>query len=612
MRFFKVIPKPEIQLFGLSIGVVALAHLFYYVFIGPPVWGVNDDVGISMILSGVWSATEPSGDSLYVNFLLGNVIAFLYKNAPNITWYPITLLISQGIAFSLLLYSVLRKEYSWFNVFIGGLLVFTCLQPCLWYLQFTIVSSLCCLAGIMLFYSVIQQPSKSLKSTILILLIAASMVILGVLIRYHTILLITAFCLPISFICSLFWFVSSTKKRQTLILALSWIFIVTSSVITVRTLDNEHYKNNKLWAEWFELNIVKSQFTDYDNLKYNDETKDLYKKIGWNKNDLQLIDTWQYLDPEVFTLEKFIKAYNTLSAWRGIENLDKTLDYDYLFDFQLVWRDILEYLKNTSFIPWIGLMLIVLTFHNWKSRLSTFALIAGFIGISVYLIFGIERAPFRILIELWLGLLWFLFYIKAFNSDNSRLLNRNFFSKLGIVFVLLCGSIENIIADIDNAKELTDEAIYKQGILRNDIKQWANALPEGAVLYMVGSTFNHVHQLPLNTFNYWKQIPYVINVGWGNHSYHQKLLLKEMGLYPHFYKGIIRKENGYVLLRENPYDSNFEMNILRKYFRQYHQKELKLDRYKGISRLSKLNLSDSILPDSVNVNILDYLKDIDK
>ena len=69
---------------------------------------------------------------------------------------------------------------------------------------------------------------------------------------------------------------------------MSWIFIVTSSVITVRTLDNEHYKNNKLWAEWFELNIVKSQFTDYDNLKYNDETKDLYKKIGWNKNDLQL------------------------------------------------------------------------------------------------------------------------------------------------------------------------------------------------------------------------------------------------------------------------------------------------------------------------------------
>ncbi len=567
-------------------------------------------MGIQMILQGVWASSAPSGDSLYVNFILGNGIAALYKLFPTVTWYPYFLVVTQGLALATMLFAAWRQRLNVLSFIIGLFATFACLMPGLWHLQFTIVSIVCATAGIILFTSILHKSPSRKTSSVTLLMHAGLLVLLAGLIRYYSVVLVAAFFAPFLSIAGFWWILKKTKSNKTLFggIVLSWILTVIICVYGFRTLDVNHYQQHEVWAKWFELNIAKSQFIDYEFLKYSDETAELYKSIGWSENDYKIIKSWQYLDPEVFTAEKFNVAYNSLSFTRGIDNLDNTFFENYDLSFSTMATDALNFVSDAAFLPWLVFLLLFLSFFSWKQKTMLFALGVTFIAISIYLVFGLERYPFRVIVAMWIAFLWAVFYLKSIDFEEHRKYTVSYFAKTSGAFILFLTAQTYFISDINKAKDKFKIAQERQEIMYENIRTWSDALPDNAILYMVASSFRYEYQLPFNSIEYWKQIPVVISGGWNNQSFHQQNVLEEAGMAPNFHKAAINKDNVFVLLRKGPYDSRIVMKYLRKYYNEHHQKQFYLKKHNGIGRLGKFEFA-SLDSNTMNAEpILNYLK----
>lgn len=602
----KRIQKQELGLFSLALVLVSLLYTIYFLLIGKPVFGSNDDIGIQMILSGVWAAPEPSVDALYANYLLGHLIVPLFKAFPDRPWYVYFLLSAQILGFSTLLYANWRLRFNIWSIILGALVVFGTMMPAIWHFQFTIISLVVIASGILLFLSAKTQPAKSKTSQLAILSYSAVLVVLGTLIRYNSGLIIGAALGPFVAVKGFLWLVqhhklNDIKKGASTILS---VLVVLSVVYVLRQLDRQHYKNNPNWEEWVDINIAKSQFIDYDFLRYSEKTKPYYDKIGWTKNDAHLICSWQYLDPKIYSRDNLMTMYNSLSAWRGIENLESSQFEEYEFTFSQVSTDALRYIEDCSFIPWLILIILFLMFNTWRNKIALLVLVSTFLALSGYLVFGLERYPFRIIISLWMVFTWALFLLKSCDNENKHIGDYKHFMRLGGAFIILLTAQEYFREDVKIAHEKYTEAKLEQIELTKKLERWASVIPEKGVLYIIGSTFQYEKHLPLNSLRSFNKIKNVVSAGWNNHSHNQKLVIEALDMSPNFYESAIKREDIYFLIRENHQITKGELNYLRTYYNEHHKVQLFAEPVENQTDIGKLSFTPL---DSITTNAPELL-----
>ena len=102
-----ILKKVNSLVLGLIIAMGSMSA--YFLFVGHPVWGTNDDVLMSMIAAGVSLASiQPSADLLFIPPFYGWVISHLYMWEPEVPWYGISFILIVGLSLVTLNYSVER------------------------------------------------------------------------------------------------------------------------------------------------------------------------------------------------------------------------------------------------------------------------------------------------------------------------------------------------------------------------------------------------------------------------------------------------------------------------------------------------------------------------
>ena len=234
--------------FILLINTVVIV-LFVYLF--PIRFESNDDAMMLLIGSGVYSGV-PDPHLVFINYLYGALVSFLYTYLPYIEWYTTLFILIHIVSFSIIVWKIINTETPIIRKIIYILLFLSIEIWFLKYLQFTTTSAICALSGIILFIG----DKKYQKILALLLFILAS------LIRFESAFLVLITCLPIG----VSYFVKQCKTKSYFsIICLSLFFILP---IVTKSIDSNIYNDDSEWKKYKEYNDYRGRINDNPNAQY--------------------------------------------------------------------------------------------------------------------------------------------------------------------------------------------------------------------------------------------------------------------------------------------------------------------------------------------------------
>ncbi len=305
------------------LAVLALMAIAVVAF--QPSYDTNDDVFMTMIVSGHGFCPAPDEHLIFTNVLIGHVLKWLYTACPVVPWYGCYLILVQYAAQVALLYCALstdvekvdgepmrlRLALPLVNFALVGLLFLN-------RLQFTTTAFLAAEAGVFLLLCAARRRTLHAGAPIAAPLAAASlMLVVAGLIRWESLLMALFVAVPLGF-----WFVRQAS-RQVLIKSGLAAAVAATLLMLATAFDRMSYEHDPRWGDFFSYNRLRVKFNDYGWTSYTPRTADLFAAVGWSQNDHEMIAHWFFDDPVIYSesrLRGILEAY----PWRT-ERL--TLDY---------------------------------------------------------------------------------------------------------------------------------------------------------------------------------------------------------------------------------------------------------------------------------------------
>jgi hypothetical protein len=152
------------------------------------------------------------------------------------------------------------------------------------------------------------------------------------------------------------------------------------------------------WKEFYEYSEEKTSMIDYEFVKYNPETKWVFDRVGWSRNDYNMFCNWGFLDPHIFSLAK-LKTINELyrqlaseskgtssSQWPTIDMRPAAKQVQALFGSEYGWLFRLAFL---------ALLLSMTTREPWRVLIVA-GTAAASLFIILYLGLVLNSAPLRV------------------------------------------------------------------------------------------------------------------------------------------------------------------------------------------------------------------------
>lgn len=298
-----------------------------------PAYETNDDPTISMIASGKLFSTAPDEHLIFSHPLIGLMLKQLYTQAPNLPWYALYLLATQAVAHTvitglLLSYRPLRQALVWLAFWLGTIGIYF-----ITHLQFTTTAFLAGMAGVLLLWeAACRVCSRSTSQTkrisdqavgssnpsspsqpVLGLLVAGSALLLWCeMIRWYMFYLIVVLPLPA---IAVWWWWKKPGWRITA-KAAAVVALVILGGLGMKEWHLAYYHADPEWRDFYEYNELRAQFNDTIKVVYNEQTRDSFEQAGWHEIDMQMITSWCYDDPEVFSRKKLRQIWDS-RAWQA-------------------------------------------------------------------------------------------------------------------------------------------------------------------------------------------------------------------------------------------------------------------------------------------------------
>src|SRR5262249_40516546 len=65
------------------------------------------------------------------------------------------------------------------------------------------------------------------------------------------------------------------------------------------------YATTPGWEHFEEFNSLRAQFTDYQASPFDNDTREIYGRAGWTKNDYDMLVSWFFENPELYNISTF-------------------------------------------------------------------------------------------------------------------------------------------------------------------------------------------------------------------------------------------------------------------------------------------------------------------
>lgn len=258
--------------------VVALIFVVLLSSLFNPIWMTNDDVGMSMIVHGYGAVAVGSPNLTFSNVLWGYLVR-LIPEINGVLGYSIATLGILVLVGTTLIYGLLRLGFGYLTTL--ALITLVLVRPVL-FPQFTINAGLLMLCSIICWIVYVRQNNSYA------LFAGGILAFLSYLVRSHEFVLILIVALPL-----IPWqhFLRQRASQLTV--------LVLILAIALATYIDQHSALGSEWQSFNLLNPVRALFTDYGAGRYLAQRPDLLQKYGYSLNDVNLISSWFFVDPNI-------------------------------------------------------------------------------------------------------------------------------------------------------------------------------------------------------------------------------------------------------------------------------------------------------------------------
>jgi len=562
--------------------LMVVAILTYLFIVGDqPIWGTNDDVGMSLLAGGALLSSEPTSNLLFINPYYGVVLKNLYSTWPDVPWYALLFLAILTLSLSVAGFSVLRNFRKPGRLWV--LVIFYALYATCYvgftHFQFTIISAISGLASLLLATSLYFRVPESKGLSTALICLSALLQLLSYLIRVSACQMMLALIGPcVLALVTLSWIAREcTKRRNFHLITPLFITLVIGGLTQVLPLQEDAED----WARWSRMNLARGNITDYRRDLNKERAIQAFRDVGWSENDYRMVTSWQYIDGERYTLEKFEKVSNIL--WSELPISEVTRDS---LLTRLQGSALEVFWSCPSVIAFC--VLAIFCVEDRRVWIPFGCLLATYGILTFYVQFVLERAPLRVVYPLWFGVGWFaLFSAIRYRNDSIRF-QWGHIPRL-VVLLLAFGLIR---FEYTNLRVQSLNMAAAQTDLTNLMQEWKLKLPEDALVYDFGGMFPLLAHRPLTSFSYFRDFGQFLANGTRNQSPVQNKMLQKYGLGSQFYPRLAEKELYLVL----PYDVEHPMyklalDAFRTHYKEVYQIDVSLEESESIRRLLKLEFN---------------------
>ncbi len=272
---------------GLTLGLMAAFKLF-----GVLVYDTNDDTIMASLSYGYYGVPEEK--LIYIHPLLGTFLAALQRTVPAFPWYYLVELGILGLSITALYWMVLRKKE--IKQVLPELAVLTVLlvQTMLFRLQYTKIAGCASAAGMLLMFQAAEDRRRWWGYLPGILLS-----LLGFCLRDTAFAMVMIPMVGVGMQLLLQCRIKEEKRAGALALCFLSLFALCGLLIWNK---NQSYSDAQ-WQNYQKYNRLRTELMDYGFPDYS-ENRSLYESLGITEEDLTLYKSWDFGDPERFTVGK--------------------------------------------------------------------------------------------------------------------------------------------------------------------------------------------------------------------------------------------------------------------------------------------------------------------
>lgn len=260
--------------------------------------GPDDDLGISMVLSGLY---PDGGQCLFTNAVLNGIIYQLNIAIPELNWFLVIERLAVTAAFFSFCYILLRHAPLGLSFACIGFVAYFIMPKCTLGSNFTVVAALCVATGELCCCSGIVRgaPSSCVAGI--------ALVTLGFMWR-ALVLLLSAPFLALAFVGLLARFRRGQLQRVKVLVVRALVCIIAVGLCVGGALafDKVAWSEQK-WADWFEYNDARYALVDYPMSDY-DGVRDELASIGVSESDYWLMRNWITADPDYITSDLLMEV----------------------------------------------------------------------------------------------------------------------------------------------------------------------------------------------------------------------------------------------------------------------------------------------------------------
>ena len=289
----------------------------------------NDDATLSNIAAGAY------GDTLhmvYVNVLFSLLLRPLYA-IKFANWYVIVQLVLVVVSIAVIIY-ILMEEMGTISGFLTGALLMVAFGGHIFYsFQYTECSAIMLSAGLLL---IVHNLGKFNKWTWLGIFFS----LMGSLVRWQSFYLVGAMS---SFMLIYKFFCTDKNGKKNAVLTMVALFAV---VFGAKAVDTFAYTMDEGWNNFREYNSARTRYSDFKVYQLDMEVN-AFAPLGVSDIDYDMLNTWNFYDPEHFTADYVKEMADSVSGKGFIESLKDTLrtfldmlsgkTYDYMFWLAVIY-----------------------------------------------------------------------------------------------------------------------------------------------------------------------------------------------------------------------------------------------------------------------------------
>ncbi len=372
--------------------IVSIAIPFITCIIILSVFGIryqtNDDATLSNIAAGAYGDTI---HMVYVNVLFSVILRPLYA-LKMANWYVIVQLLLVVVSISVIVHILMKRLGAIQGIIVSATIMIAFAEHIFYSFQYTECSTIILTAGLLL---ITDNLGKIDKMTWIGIFLA----LMGSLIRWQSFYLVGG----MSGVILLYKFFSIDRKKQkNAIITMAILFAV---VFGAKFADILAYQIDDGWKNFAQYNNARTQYSDFKVYRLDSDVNS-FAEIGVSDVDYEMLNNWDFYDPEHFTAEYILTLADSVPNMSFIEAFKKTARtlvdmlsgkmYDYMF-WVVVVIAFLHMRPNKGVFEIIGIGIvcgILLFYLIYKGRLPSWVQMSLIWTFVIYIFYSVpDSAP---------------------------------------------------------------------------------------------------------------------------------------------------------------------------------------------------------------------------